>query len=200
MMFLLTMLLIPYNDVSFNNVADASPDVTHEAPDPVAFDVNADDDAVEVTIDEPTNTYNLRSRSAPAFGSYSNPNNHINLQSTEQPYLHHQAQANTCHLSTFDEVRAGYNPSIGELLGMTYQYLVNTQMNTTKGIKLHGECAIEAILKKFAQLGNMNTFKPIKADSISKQERRKALRPIYLIKEKCDGTLKGRTCAEGRSQ
>ena len=83
---------------------------------------------------------------------------------------------------------------------MTYQYLVNTQMNTTKGIKPQGERAIEALLKEFAQLDNMNTFKPIKADSISKQERKKALRLISLIKEKRDGTLKRRTCADGRSQ
>ena len=62
----------PPDDVSLDNIADASPDVTNEAPDPVAFEVLADDDAVEVTIDhnvEPTNTYNLRSRSAPTFGS-----------------------------------------------------------------------------------------------------------------------------------
>ena len=83
---------------------------------------------------------------------------------------------------------------------MTYQYLVNTQMSATKGIKLHGERAVEALLKEFAQLDNMNTFRPIKADSISKQERSKALRLINLIKEKRDGTLKGRTCADGRSQ
>ena len=73
-------------------------------------------------------------------------------------------------------------------------------MNATKGIKLHGERVVEALLKEFAQLDNMNTFKPIKADSISKQERRKSLRLINLIKEKRDGTLKGRTCADGRSQ
>ena len=130
----------PPADVSFDDVADASTDVPHEAPDHVAFDVVADDDAIEVTIDEPTNAYNLRSRSTPTFGSYSNPNNvqlhqqthpdldfsiniddtpsigklaalyqqcPINLQSTKQLYLHHQAQANNRHLPTFDEVRAG---------------------------------------------------------------------------------------------
>ncbi len=59
--------------------------------------------------------------------------------------------------------------------------------------------AVEALLKEFAQLDNMNTFKPIKADSISKQERRKALRLINLIPSKRDGTLKGRTCASLRS-
>ena len=58
---------------------------------------------------------------------------------------------------------------------MTYQYLVNTEMNATTGIKLHGERAVEALLKEFAQLDNMNTFKPIKADSIPKEERNKAL-------------------------
>ena len=94
---------------------------------------------------------------------------------TKQPHLHHQAQANNCHLPTFDEVRAGYNPTLGELRGMTYQHLVNTQMNATKGIKLHGERAVEVLPQEFAQLDNMNTFKPIKANSISKQERKKAL-------------------------
>ena len=159
----------PPADVSFDDVADASTAVPHEAPDPVASDVLAHDNAVEVTIDEPTNTYNLRSRSAPTFGSYSNPNNvqlhqqthrdldfSINIDDTpgkldafftEQPYLHHQAQANNRHLPTFDEVQAGYNPTLGELRGMTYQYLVNTQMNATKGIKLHGGRAVEALLK-----------------------------------------------------
>ena len=73
-------------------------------------------------------------------------------------------------------------------------------MNATKGIKLHGECAVEALLKEVAQLDNMNSFKPINADSISKQERKKALRLINLIKEKRDGTLKGRACTGGRSQ
>ena len=116
----------PPADVSFDYVADASTAVRHEAPDPVAFNVLADDDAVEVTIDKPTNTYNLRSRSAPTFGNYSNPNNvqlhqqthpdldfSINIDDTtgkldafftEQPYLHHQAQANNRHLPTSDEV------------------------------------------------------------------------------------------------
>ena len=78
----------------------------------------------------------------------SNGQSHINLhqqtQSTKQPYLHHQAKADNRQLPTFDEVRAGYNPTLGELRGMTYQYLVNSQMNSTKGIKLHGERAVEA--------------------------------------------------------
>ena len=73
-------------------------------------------------------------------------------------------------------------------------------MNATKGIKLHGECAVEALLKEFSQLDNMNTFKPIKANSMTKKQRRKALRLINLIKEKRDGTLKGHTCADSRSQ
>ena len=157
----------------------------------------ADDNAIEITIDKPTNTYNLRSRSALTFDSHSNPNNaqlhqqtHPDLDFsidvdnhpskldafiTEQPYLHHQAQANNCHLPTFDEVQAGYNPTLHELREMTYQYLVNTQMNATKVIKLHGERDVEALLEDFAQLDNMNTFKPNTADSVSKQERKKAL-------------------------
>ena len=85
--------------VFIDDANDASFDVSIDAPAPVAVDMIADEAAVEVTIDhiEPTNSYNLRSRSTPAFDSYSNPNNvniHQQTQSTEQPYLHHQAKAN----------------------------------------------------------------------------------------------------------
>ena len=125
------------DDVFIDDVDDASFDVSIDFPAPVAVHVIADEAAVEVIIDhniEPTNSYNLRSRSTPAFDSYSNPNNvniHQQTQSTEQPYLHHQAKANNWHLPTFDEVQAGYNLTLGELRGMTSQYIVNTQMNAT---------------------------------------------------------------------
>ena len=52
------------DDFSLDDISAASADVSHAAPDPVAFGVIADNDAIEVTIDKPANTYNLRSRSA----------------------------------------------------------------------------------------------------------------------------------------
>ena len=80
-----------------------------------------------------------------------------------------------------------------------------TQMTAKAGIKKFGETAVAAILKEFKQLdegakpGNPVVI-PTDANTLSIEEKRKALRAINLIKEKRNGTLKGRTCADGSSQ
>ena len=80
-----------------------------------------------------------------------------------------------------------------------------TQMGSSKGIKLFGERAVAAMTKELKQLeyGPMPGKKVIEAidpDTLSFQQKRMALNAINLIKEKRDGTLKGRTCAEGSKQ
>ena len=80
-----------------------------------------------------------------------------------------------------------------------------TQMSATKGIKLFGERAIAAIVKELKKLeyGPMPGKKVVEAvdpDSLSKEEKYRALNAINLIKEKRDGTIKGRTCADGSKQ
>ena len=80
-----------------------------------------------------------------------------------------------------------------------------TQMTAKAGIKKFGETAVVAILKEFKQLdegakpGNPVVI-PTDANTLSIEEKRKALRAINIIKEKRNGTLKGRTCADGSSQ
>jgi hypothetical protein len=73
-------------------------------------------------------------------------------------------------------------------------------MNEKDGIKKHGEAAIMALFKEFAQLHDKKVFKAIRASDLSKGQKRNALRAINLLKEKRDGSLKGRTCADGRKQ
>ena len=80
-----------------------------------------------------------------------------------------------------------------------------TQMTAKAGIKQFGETAVAAMLKEFKQLdegakpGNPVVI-PTDANTLSIEEKRKALRAINLIKEKRKGTLKGRTCDDGSSQ
>ena len=74
------------------------------------------------------------------------------------------------------------------------------QMSARKGIKLFGERAVQAVMKEYKQLNMMNVFDRINSTSLSKEQKAKALRAITLIKEKKCGTMKGRTCADGRSQ
>ena len=80
-----------------------------------------------------------------------------------------------------------------------------TQMSATEGIKKHGEKAIAVLLKEFIQLdkGPMegkNLVSPIKYNTLTKKDKEEALEVVNLIKEKRDGSLKGRSCANGANQ
>ena len=73
------------------------------------------------------------------------------------------------------------------------------QMSERRDIKKHGEAAVLALFKEFAQLHEKRVFRAIKASELS-GEQKNALHAINLIKEKRNGVLKGRTCADGRKQ
>jgi hypothetical protein len=82
---------------------------------------------------------------------------------------------------------------------VTTGFLFN-QMTAKAGIKAFGDKAIEAIVQEFKQLDDKNAFKPRSKESLSVDERKRALRSITLVKEKRCGRIKGRTVADGRPQ
>ena len=73
-------------------------------------------------------------------------------------------------------------------------------MSAKAGIRKHGQAAINALMKEFAQLHNQDTFDPVHAHKLTKAQKDAALRAVNLIKEKRNGDIKGRTCADGRKQ
>ena len=80
-----------------------------------------------------------------------------------------------------------------------------TQMNAKKGIKLFGERAVAAMFKEYKQLdkGPMPgkpVFGPISYNSLSRKEVNEALEAVNLIKEKRNGKIKGRNCANWSKQ
>lgn len=75
-----------------------------------------------------------------------------------------------------------------------------TQMTAGAGIKKYGQPAVAALFAEYAQLEDKNVFEGVVASSLTNKQRRAALRAVNLIKEKRDGRLKGRTCADGRPQ
>ena len=80
-----------------------------------------------------------------------------------------------------------------------------TQMSAKKGIKMFGERAIAALLKEYNQMdkGPMPgkpVFGAVDYHTLSVQEKKEALEAVNLIKENCDGKIKGRTCADGSKQ
>jgi hypothetical protein len=82
----------------------------------------------------------------------------------------------------------------------TLTVFVLTQMSASKGIKLFGKPAIDAILMEFCQLHGMEVFDPMMASTLTGAQRKAALRAVNLVKEKKSGKLKGRTCVDGSTQ
>ena len=77
---------------------------------------------------------------------------------------------------------------------------VMTQHNVRKGLKIFGDAGVEAVLKELTQLHDRRVLKPKIANELSNEERKEALQYLMFLKEKRDGTIKGRGCADGRKQ
>jgi Reverse transcriptase (RNA-dependent DNA polymerase) len=77
---------------------------------------------------------------------------------------------------------------------------VMTQYSMNRGIKEFGEAGIEAVLQELQQLHDRGVLKPIDASSLSREDRERALAYLMFLKQKRDGKVKGRGCADGRKQ
>ena len=75
-----------------------------------------------------------------------------------------------------------------------------TQISVKKGIKKLGSEAVEAVINEWKQMNEKNTFVPILASELSKEDKVRALRMIMFIKRKRCGRIKARGCADGRKQ
>jgi hypothetical protein len=57
-----------------------------------------------------------------------------------------------------------------------------------------------AVSKELKQLHMRETFTPQHSNDLSDSQKQKALESLMFLKEKRDGTIKGRACADGRKQ
>jgi hypothetical protein len=85
-------------------------------------------------------------------------------------------------------------------LPKTHAHIMMTQLNVKDGLKAYGSKGDEAILKEIKQLHTRQALKPCSRDDMSQEERKRALRYLMFLKEKRDGTIKARGCADGRPQ
>ena len=53
-----------------------------------------------------------------------------------------------------------------------------TQMNAKQGIEMFGKKAVEASFKEFAQLDDIQVFRGVKPNTLSREEKSKALMAI----------------------
>jgi Reverse transcriptase (RNA-dependent DNA polymerase)/Zinc knuckle len=75
-----------------------------------------------------------------------------------------------------------------------------SQHSMKAGLKLFGERGTEAVLKELKQLHDRQVMVPKEASSLTREDRYQALSYLMFLKEKRDGAIKGRGCADGRKQ
>ena len=73
-------------------------------------------------------------------------------------------------------------------------------MKTNQGIKKFGALVVEALLTDFAQIVDMEVFKGMDPNTLTEQQKKKALRALSLIKLKRSLKMEGRVVADGRPQ
>ena len=85
-------------------------------------------------------------------------------------------------------------------LHTTLESTVMTQYSLKKGISTFGDAGIEAVIKELQQLHDRHVIEPKIATELSSDEKYASLPYLMFLKEKRDGTIKGRGCADGRKQ
>ena len=69
-----------------------------------------------------------------------------------------------------------------------------------KGLKKFGDRGRQAAFKEMKQLHDRVVFKPIIVSELTEQEKRRAMESLIFLVEKRDGTINGRTCANGSTE
>jgi hypothetical protein len=75
-----------------------------------------------------------------------------------------------------------------------------TQYSLKAGLKKFGAEGEKAITKELSQFHDMSVFEPVDATSLTADDKKKALASLLFLKEKRDGRIKARACADGRKQ
>ena len=78
--------------------------------------------------------------------------------------------------------------------------MVMTQYNADAGVKLFKDRGVEAILIEMTQLHRRQVGEPRHRDTLTEEQRRRALHYLMFLKEKRCGKIKGRGCANGKPQ
>ena len=93
-----------------------------------------------------------------------------------------------------------FRRTVGSLFTQLSKVDKYAQVSVNEGIRRHGDKAVAAVLAEFSQLNDKGVFRPRKINELNTRQRSEALNLITMVKEKRDGKIKGRACADGRKQ
>ena len=74
------------------------------------------------------------------------------------------------------------------------------QLSLNEGLKKFGNKGRDAAHKELHQMHDRMVFEPADVNSLTTEERKKAMESLMFLTEKRDGSIKGRTCANGSTQ
>ena len=75
--------------------------------------------------------------------------------------------------------------------------MATPQMPICHGLKLFGSAGISAVK---AELQQLHDLKVMEAKPLTPTQKREALGYLMFLKQKCNGKIKARGCADGRPQ
>lgn len=122
-----------------------------------------------------------------------------NLRSRRKPKIDYSA----CVQVATNTVAPSFNASQLAHLDNSLEPLLNvvlTQYGVRKGLKLFGERGDAAVEAEMKQLDAREVMAPISGPALTDAYRQAALRYLMFLKQKRDGSIKGRGCADGREQ
>ena len=73
-------------------------------------------------------------------------------------------------------------------------------MNTKKGINKLGQKAVDALLKEFTQIVDLNVFECVDPNTLTTEQKRETLVALSLVKLKHNSKIKGGVIVDGRPQ
>jgi len=104
----------------------------------------------------------------------------------------------TCVNSKYAPIQDGQQ-STEVKMAKPQAHVMMMQMNIKQGIHAFGKGS-DTMLKELNQLHKQKALLPLRKEYMSYKQRKKALRYLMFLKEKRDGTIKVRGCADSRSQ
>ena len=102
-------------------------------------------------------------------------------------------------IKPFLDLIASYNKKVNKI---TYfiNHVVLTQYGMQKGLQVFDDRGLEAVKKEMQQFHDLDVITPINVKTMTKQQKSRALLYLMFLKEKRDGNIKGRGCADGHKQ
>ena len=83
---------------------------------------------------------------------------------------------------------------------VTLESIAMTQHSVRKGLKLFGEAGVVAVTKELVQLHERGVVEPKYIQDLDGPQKQAALQYLMFLKQKRNGVIKGRGCADGRKQ